>query len=295
MAAPKYSLPFKTLVGQEVALSAWHYRLGNGDWLTVASGVPGWDYLAQLEFRREVQIDAQKARIACGLDSITQLELIVTMLSPPARFRRVVWREKMPKETWVGLVTFQVPSEEISEYVSLDTEIILSAGRQQNGHFTARYAGSRLFAETTRIELEGNLSRMSLEMASFAKQLPWLHAPRAPWYVECGSTGLHGAVMRDLRVYLNSDDEQFLALAKNGNEPTLWLMSAEIARQLLEVALEDQAFLEQTDNYEEGTLGQAAQRVLRLCFQDTKPSDVLTLARRDPGRFQAILMSNFRQ
>jgi len=291
----RYSLPFKTLVGTEVVLGAWHYRIGSGDWLRAEAGVAGWDYLAQLEFHRDIEVDGLRARSACGLESETPVDIVVTAHCPAARFRQIVYRTLVPEGSWAGAMTFAVPSTEIAEQVRLDTEIILTDKRPAAARLTARYPGSRLFSESIQLEIEGTRSRLPLESASFARQLSYLGAPRAHWYVDCGSGDLHAPVMRGLRVYLNSDQPEFADAAQRGDQAVLALLKADIARNLLEAALADESFQAGNLDFGEGTLGEAAVRVLRLCFRDTKPTDVLALAKRDASRFQAIVVSYFNQ
>lgn len=291
----KYSLPFKTLVGPEVVLGAWHYRIGSGDWLRAEGGVAAWDYLAQLEFQRAIEVDGVRARSACGLGPQTAIDAVVTAQCPVARFRKVVYRTAIPNASWTASIAFAVPSAELAEQMRLDTEIVLSAERATAERLTARYAGSRLFHESIQVDLEGALSRMPLESASFTHQLSYLGAPRAPWYVDCGNGDLHAPVMRALRVYLNSDQPKFALAAKNGDGTLLAVLKADIARNMLEAALADDSFKAGDFDFAEGTLGEAAARVLRLCFPDMKPSDVLSLARRDASRFHATVISHLNQ
>jgi hypothetical protein len=289
----RYSLPFKTVIGAEIVLESWHYRIDAGEWLRADSGVAGWDYLTQLEFYREMKLDGVRVRSVCDLEPTTPLELIVTAHCPAARFRRVAYREAIPGESWERSITFAMPSQEIAEGLRLETEIILMRARPTAARFSARYLGSRLFSESVQIDLEGVQSRMPLEYARFSQQLPWLDAPMAPWYVDCGTGELHAPVMRDLRVFLNSDQPAFVSAAQHGDIHIIALLKAEIARQLLQTALADDEFLSGNTDYEEGTLGQAAIRVLRLCFRDRKPAEVLNIARQNANRFQAMLISRF--
>lgn len=287
-----YSLPFKTLLGTELTLGRWHYRIGTGDWQHADPGVRGWDYLSELGFYRDITVDGAKARSACDLESTTPVELIVTVHCPAARFRRVLFRATVPEEVWTGSATFTVPSREIAESLNLETELILMQARGSGSRFSAQFQGSRLFSDGVDIDIEGARSRMPMESVSFSKHLGRLEAPRAPWYVECGAGDLHAPVMRELRVYLNSDQPAFAEAAQR-DSTILVLLKADIARQLLETALEDEDFRQGATDYGEGTLGETALRTLKLCFPHARPADVLSLARRDASRFQAMILSRY--
>ena len=249
--------------------------------------------IGPLEFRREVAVDTLPARQACALTHDAPLALVVTVHSTAARFRRVLARQVLSERGIVDPRSFEVPSAEIAGRLRLDTEIVLTSGAAMRERFVAHLAGSRLFGETVTIEIEGAGSRMPMEVASFTGQLAWLNAPRAPWHVDCGSRDLHFPVMHDLRVYLNADAPVYLESLTRG-EPTLHaLLKADIAKRMLESAFEDSDFLQGISDFGEGTMGQVAVRILRLCFGEMTPKDAQVLAERDPGKYDAMIRSRF--
>jgi hypothetical protein len=252
------------------------------------------DYLTMLEFHRDVAVDTLLVRQACGLEDATPIALVVTVHSPVARFRRVLVCHSLLEEASSSIpVYFEVPSAEVAGHLRLDTEIVLMRRAATRTRFAAHLAGSRLFSETVAIEIEGTASRMPLEVASFARQLTWLNAPRAPWHVDCGSRDLHFPVMHDLRVYLNADAPSFLDGVTRGDRALHALLKAEVAKRMLESAFEDADFLGGIRDFGDGTMGQAAVRILRLCFGDMTPKDVSVIAARDPGKFEAAIRSRF--
>jgi hypothetical protein len=290
----RYSLPFKTAVGQEVTLEPWHYRINDGDWLLAESNIPGWDYLAPLHFRRDVAIDASALRRACSLNADARIQLVVTVHSPVARFRRVLARDNIPSSgSSRTALSFAVPSTEIATSLRLETEIVLTTSAVQPERFAARFAGSRLYEESVTVNIEGAASRMPIEEASFSRDLPWLNAPRAPWHVDCGSRDLHSAVMHDLRVFLNSDVPAFIGALGAAEPHVHGLLRADIAKRILEMAFEEESFLAGQTDFSEGSMGQVALRLLRLCFGSLPARDASELLHRQPGKFDALIRSCF--
>lgn len=47
------------------------------------------------------------------------------------------------------------------------------------------------------------------------------------------------------------------------------------------------------EDFGDGTMGQVALRVLRLCFGDLSPKDARVMAERDPAKFEAAIRSRF--
>jgi len=293
MMARRFSLPFKTVVGNEVAPGPWHYRIAEGDWLRADSSIPGWDYLTALELHREISIDTHRVKVTCGLGEEAELSLAVTLSAPIARFRRVMITQPLTSERNVETVEFRVPSANVAGRLLVETEILLRRNPRSSERFAARLPGSRLFSECCTLDLEGSGSRMPMEIARFSTQLPALNAPKAPWHIECGSGDLHLPVMHELRVYLNRDCQLVLEAILKGDRNLQYLLKGEIARRLLETALSDDSFLNGHTDFEDGSLGQAASRVLRMCFPNAKPQEVCALAVRQPGQFEAMIRSRF--
>lgn len=132
-----------------------------------------------------------------------------------------------------------------------------------------------------------------MEEASFSRDLPWLNAPRAPWHVDCGSGDLHSAVMHDLRVFLNSDVPGFIATLEAAEPHLQGLLRADIAKRILESAFEDEHFLAGQVDFADGTMGQVALRLLRVCFGNVTAHEASDLLHDQPSKFDALIRSCF--
>ena len=289
----RFSLPFKDLIGTEIEPGAWHYRASSGDFLTVSEEIPGWDYLRRLEFRRDVVVDGTQVAASCDLPHDASVELVVTAHSPAARFRRVVFRSgSLPRSRRVVEAQFVLANScELSRELRLDTEVLLSKAGSLKKALVANLAGSRLFGDTFRICLEGRGARMPVEMADLGSQIPGLIAPDAPWHVLLETPDMHAPVMQSLRVFLNSRDTPVATAARTGDVRVLSLLKADVARRLLIVALQDEEFVANPDVYADGSTGEAARRLLRVCFKELSPQLVQTFAISEPARFESLIQS----
>ena len=292
-AVRRFSLPFKDLIGTEIELGAWHYRASSGDFLTVGDDIPGWDYVKGLEFRRDVVLDGAQVAASCDLPPDASVALVVTAHSPAARFRRVVFRSgSLSMSRKVIEAQFVLAnSYELSRELRLDTEVLLIKAGSLKKALVANLAGSRLYSDTVRISLEGSGARMPVEMADLGCQIPGLIAPDAPWHVLLETSDLHAPVMQSLRVFLNSRDTPVATAARDGDVRVLSLLKADVARRLLIVALQDEEFLANPDVYAEGSTGEAARRLLRVCFKELSPQLVQTFASSEPARFESLIQS----
>lgn len=292
--ARRYSLPFKTLIGTEIEILPWHYRTGGDDWIRIEheGAIPSWDYLTNLEFSRDLRIDGDKARTACGLGLDAELDLVVTLISQSSRFRSVVYRGEVANGSSTQAISFKAPSDALAESVRLETEVILATRQESSDEFAPSMAGSRLFSEFAVFAIEGTRSRMPIEIAAFGSQLAWLNAPMAPWFVSFGSGDLHAPVMRDLRVFLNSDQPAYAVPAQNADPLLVGLISSDVAASLIGSALDDADFVSGSTDYGEESIGQAAAHLLGICFPSLARQDVAQLARENPARFMAAIRSS---
>jgi hypothetical protein len=289
----RFSLPFKTAVGHEVTLGAWHVRMDAGaDYLLMGDAIAGWDYRAHLQFHRFMTVDREKLNATCELPAGADVAAVVIARSPAARFRKAVWSSAVGA---YGVsehsVEFELDGALLSQEVVLDTELILSGAVTGSSPFVAKRPGSRLHQEQARVVIEGSASRLPVEISDLSVNVPGLNAPCARWFIQLEDADLHAPVMGKLRVLLNAAMTTTVELARAGDPLTLSLLAADTARRLLGAALRDDEFLGDPRGFNEGSIGDAASNLLALCFPGESAAAVQTLMTSDPGRFEATIQS----
>lgn len=288
-----FALPFRTALQTDLTLGDWHVEREPGLPVRIGRSIPGWDYLMNLKLQREIHLEYSRVLSACGLDEKSKIVLVVTAHSPPSRYRAVCYRSALLSvESKTESVKCQIDSSKLAGELSLYTELVLVKGSGTRKPFLAHLAGSRLYTETINFELEGSSSRMPVELTKFSEQLAWLGAPRAPWYISCGTADLHAPVMQVLRVYLNSEEPAFADIARRADPTLVSLLGADTARQILRSALNDDDFLAGSRDYDEGTLGEVAVRLLLVCFGTLRAADAKALSERDGSKFDAAIQSS---
>lgn len=288
----RFSPPFKDLIGTELDAGAWHYRADDGNLLLVEGAIPGWDYLKSLGLFREVEIDGSKAASTCDLPAGAAFCVAVTAHSPSARFRQIVFKSKeLERKPEKISIHFELAGHYLSKEVRLETDILLVRPVATKTPFVATLPGSRLYGDVARIDLEGSGSRMPIEIADLTNQIPGLTAPGAAWHVLMETADLHAPTMRSLRVFLNSMEPRVIDAMQGGNRLILSLLGADVARRILSAAVEDDEFVANPNDYEEGSVGEAAQRLLKLCFPGQSPSNVRAVAASNPARYESAIQS----
>ena len=288
----KYSPPFRDLTGSEVTLGAWHLKTDGGEPLRLDSEIPGWDYLRKVELCRQVTVDGTKVAATCDLPDSAAFALVVTAHSTSSRFREVVFRSPEIARCSTDIyIEFSLDSSQLSREVRLDTEVLLVASPPARSPFVATRPGSRLYMESSHIDLEGSGSRLPIELADLGGEIPGLAAPGAAWHVLLETTDLHAPTMRSLRVLLNRQEQRVVEAAQSGDVVLLSLLSADVARRILSLAISDDEFQTNPDDFEEGTTGEAARRLMKLCFPGLSPASVLAIAVSSPARYESVIQS----
>jgi hypothetical protein len=288
----RFALPFRTALATDVEPSVWHYELEPDVPLMIGTSIPSWDYLKPLKLQREVLVHTERLRTACGLNSGNEIRLVVTIHSPQSRYRAVHYQSgPLGGERSAESVRCVIDSANLAGDLIIDTEVVLMSGAEARKPFLAHLPGSRLFSERVVVGLEGSSSRMPTETAKFSDQIAWLGAPRAPWYVSCAAANLHAPVMSALRLYINAEEPSFAEAARRADPLVVTLLGADVTRRIILAALGDEQFVRETHDYEEGTLGEVAGRLLGMCFVGRDPAAVKAMAEREGAKFDAMIQS----
>lgn len=289
---PTASLPYRTVTNACVDLGSWHYRTADGLLARVEDAVAGWDYDFDLELTRTFRVHPDQLREEAGLSRDAVVRLCITAVSAPARYRACVWRsEKMGGGGTHGAIDFSLSGRELAGSVSLETEIILASRGNPEEPFVAHLPGSRLFSERVNVHLEGRGSRFPLEFVDFATHLLYLNAPSALWYLSWNRADLSLPAMQDLRLYLNSRNEKLVEAARLGDPTLVAMLSVDVARRLVNGALDNDEFLEHPAEFPEGSTADVARRLIDVCFPGTRVRDVAALRRSNPSKYEAMIQS----
>jgi hypothetical protein len=255
----------------------------------------GWDYRTSVEFQRTVFVDGGKLFAACELPDAAEVLLVVTARCPASRFRRSVYRSKpLDRSRTECSIAFRIDGGLLSQELVLDTELILAGAIKSKSPFVATMPGSRLHQESVSVVLEGSGSRLPVEVADLASQVPGLRAPAARWYILLEDADLHAPLMGKLRVLVNSAQVGTVEQVRGADALTLSLLASDTARRVLGAALRDDEFVDDPAGYPDGSIGSCARNLLALCFPGDSARSVHTLMNADPGRFEATVQSSVR-
>lgn len=275
MARSDVAFPFRVSAFTEGELESWHWCNTEGVPVAVDSSLPGWDYFASLRFQRHCNIDLDRVRDECGLDSTTPLQLAIIWSCRRTMTRQVEWiSDVSPGSRLSARIEVTLPSHCLAESITMETVLHLHESAEVVSPAIPHRRGTPLCQESVEILLEGAGSRFPVEIVPFASSLARINAADASWYLDFIERDLSAPVMRAIRVYLNSDHDNVVDRLNSGDIEMQRALSAAIVSEIVQFAVQDQEFALDPDAFPPESLGEWAQGLVRSSFPDLDVDDL---------------------
>jgi hypothetical protein len=147
------------------------------------------------------------------------------------------------------------------------------------------------------VALEGGSSRFPVAAIDFS------NSPRFPdqasWALEWNSEQLDAPVLGDLRLVVNSVDETLLNALRSGvadakSAVIRSFVMYDVARALVDRALENDRFVDNPEIFDEGSIGRMLFELLSTCWPGVPVKTLASRKREDPARLEAELQAHLR-
>lgn len=253
--------------------------------------VEAWEHSVDLQLMRRLRLDF--AAVASDLEIDPDrlgLEVIVTAGTGGAngdRRRQIWWRGALDAATTECAPMFQLPGGDLSQAVSLRTELVLQRPVGEGSDLSPKLRGTRLWDDRQLLGLEPEEPRFPTMAASFRETFPDTPAAfwRLAWSPEDPSRDFSSAVS----LFLNSDRPGFIqAFSGNDDLVTRQVMGAIIA-QITRGVLANEAFSDTLAAEAPTSIGAAVLGWLDRALPGSTPAAAIELMQRDPARFEAAL------
>lgn len=277
-----------------VTAGPWMITVGEAAPLPLQDITPDWDYTAAVTLERVITLNGVLALAELGLDDTTiRLELLVEAGTGPGSLpREIVGRARIALEADTPcLIVVELDPAGLSSQLSLRTSILLAQEAAPSDGLAPRRASSRLWDDRIVTRIEGDDPRFPMEVVSFSAVFAGRPHQAAPWALAWspGNPGrdFHGAA----RLYLNADDEDFVARVQEEDELTLQAVMGDVVSQMCEAALRA-GWDEDFDSAEPASLAGRVAHWLGRAFPDVAAARALLDNR--PGDFRAAILASVR-
>lgn len=251
---------------------------------------PAWDSALQFSLRRRFTIDTVSMQERLGLQGaqckfrlVTRLETGRGLLSEVVDARGL-GRGETPVE-----VTLTPDSSRLSRDMSLVSSIVLMHVEGDVDELAPSIKGARVWESRWTTRLEGGKTRLPMEVISFSTGLWRVAAPRALFHVavaDLPDLDFEQAVC----VYLNSDCPAFVAGIEKGEPAATAILWEGVVRQLIAFGLSS-AFVEDRDDWPEGSIGRQVRSWQIAIFPGEKPDSIMAFRAENPGVYEARIQS----
>jgi hypothetical protein len=280
--------PFPVAPPNAVRFSVpWQLHTPSGP-TALADEVAAWDYLAELALSAVLEVDANAVRAACHLGEASELRVVVTATSSTTKMRGPV--ALAPVVPGPIPLDVRMLGHELGGRLALDT-LVVACDVQRTDALSPRAKGSILWRDRRTTWLEGESARFPTEVADLGGA-PFF-TPGALWYLDVRSDDLDASALGGVRLVLNENHPTMARVLAGDASPeanaTLSALRWDVARQLVDAALDSNEFVERGGVFEEETLGSMLSAVLALHWPGESPRALRQLRRTEPARFEREL------
>jgi hypothetical protein len=276
----------------------WSVRLGGVEHDSTAR-IVDWDRRVPLEVRSEIGIDPDVIRDECELDALAPIALISTWHAAATNVRRVGMHIEVDEPS-TQMIGFAIDPTLAAGTVRLARSVVLARDHETSKPLAACRAGAILWREqpasATTLELHSTAGRFSIEAIDFA-ELEAV-ATDAAWWLDVDlSEPFHDASVA-LRLVANKAHPAVDQVLGTEHAEQRQLIESvlrwDVARTVIERALEQHRFVDGPDEFPPETVGGIAQRLLQLHFPDMRVDELAAMRRHAPQQLDALLQSRLR-
>jgi len=178
------------------------------------------------------------------------------------------------KELKLGI---NVEGINLSKSIDLSLQLILAVPSSQQKPFTPKLPGSILWqSKPHHVLLEGEGTRFPIEVMDFSQAYS-PYPNDAAWVLHWDPHDLHQTILGNVRLYINKKHERVVQAVSNNKPEDFDLREAirfDVARSLIYGALDNDEFMENPDEFEDGSIGSAVRNMLNLYFPDMPILDI---------------------
>ncbi len=290
------AFPYLTFETALVQPEEW-YLGAPGHERAMPSLLKDWDPLTDLFFSRGVTLDFPKIFSQCGLTAGAEIVVTGSWHSPGTGLKERASAFPFPHGTSRQPVNFafQVAGSKLAGGVDLLTRVLLKRRGKNDSPLAASRTGSILWQDEHSMKVEGFGARFPMEFADFSEHG---YPPGAGWRLYW-KKDFHAQVMGSVCLLINRQHERLRGIVSGAVHDSqapaiLEAMHFSVAREFIVGGLDNDDFVEETQTFPKGSIGEAIRLLIRRAFGDEEPEAVRQTYRTDPDRFDCQLQHVFK-
>jgi hypothetical protein len=277
-----------------------------GPWRAVVNGVElrsverlaGWDHDTPVRFVSEVEADPAELRRSCGLDANARLTLLATWHASATNCRRV-GAQVVLEHPGPHRLEFDLDQSSAAGRLELTRAVVLESSLPSDDEWAPSQRGAYLWRErrgAVTVQLDEEESWLPIEVLDF-RAMAELES-EAAWYLDVGLHDLEAPPSESLTLFVNAEHPTIDRLLEGALAENEWVVQSmlhwDVARALVQRALDEPEFIARFGRLPAGSVGGALQQLFERWLPGVAPATLRSLARDEPGRFEAVLQGRLK-
>jgi hypothetical protein len=270
-----------------------------GTRIELPAAVDDWDATTPIEVSSEVSIDVDHVRRACELRAEDSIAIVAIWHDSATNVRGVGIEVPVSASMSVPL-QFAIEPDLVAGAVTLSRLVVLHGVASAIGArdpLVAHGRGAILWRETRHdhglLELRPTEGSISVEAVDFGEVGDI--DPGAPWRVAADVDDLDAPAGRSLELLVNLRHRDVARVLADDDDPRARAVQSvlrwDVARQLVDRALDDDRFVAGFGDFAPGTVGGSLQALFERWLPELTPQQARDRRQRRPGQFEALLQA----
>jgi hypothetical protein len=192
-------------------------------------------------------------------------------------------------------IEFDLAGAELGGRLEITTQIVVVRPDPED-ELGASMRGTVIWRQRHRVLLEGDAAQFPTETADLA--VPPHNMHRAGWLLDVEAADLDMNAGAAVRLIINESHPLMRRVLDGDASPdavvALEVMRWDVARQLIDIALDTPEFLERDEAFEEDSFGWLLNAVITTHFPGENPRSLHAMRERERGRYETMLQDQAR-
>lgn len=259
----------------------------------LGDSIRDWDYMAVLPLQAELEVDVTEVRRSAHIGKNCALSVVVSAGSSATRMRGPIWSGQVWSMTRERLrIGVQIAGGELGGRLDLVTQLVV-VSPDPIDELGATTRGTILWTHRHSVMLEGDGPQFPTEPGDLSR--PPYRLPKAAWLLDIVTDDLDVAAAAAVRLIVNQTHPVMRHVLDGDTSPesvlALETSRWDVARQLIEFALDSAEFLERFGTFEEDSFGRLLTNVMTIHFPGETPDSLRTMRAANRPRFESSLQN----
>lgn len=270
------------------------WRVVRGDHTeALGDSIRDWDYMTVLSLQAELEVDVTEVRRSAHIGKRCGLTVVVSAGSSATRMRGPIWSGQVWSVTRERLrIGVDVAGAELGGRLDLHTQLVVSEPDPADD-LGAATPGTILWTNRHSVMLEGDGPQFPTESGDLSQ--PPHSLPKAAWWLDIVTDDLDVVAAAAVRLIVNRAHPIMKRVLDGDTSPesvlALEVSRWDVARQLIEFALDSPEFVERFGTFEEDSFGCLLANIMVMHFPGETPETLRTIRAVRRARFEAGLQN----